>query len=54
MQNDLLEKVQEENKQLAQTCAMMENDILIYRSKIDKLNKGKKKIKQIKVLKNNL
>jgi paraquat-inducible protein B len=54
MQNDLLEKVQEENRQLAQTCAMMENDIMIYRDKVDKLNKGKKRIKQIKILKNNL
>jgi len=32
----------------------MENDIEIYRSRIDKLNKGKKKIKQIRVIKNNL
>ncbi len=44
MQNSMLESVQNENKQLAQTCAMMENDIVQYRDKLDKI-KSKRKTK---------
>lgn len=45
MQNTLLEEVQNENKQLAQACVMMENDIGQYKMKLEKLQVAKKKNK---------
>ena len=45
LQNNMLENVQAENKKLAETCAIMEQDIVKYQEKIKELKEQKKKSK---------